>query len=287
MKGSPFNWLPFGDKAVALDFLYSVLLLMILIGMRMLLVRAIMRNPKLPLDFRRRWMIGLRNAMVVVFLIGMVFIWAHELRTLAVSLIAAAVALVLATKELILCVSGAVLRAGSGAFQVGHRIQIGGHRGIVQDQNLFSTTLLEIGPGTHSHIFTGRSVVFPNSLLFTTPLVNETFMKEYVFHVITVPLMPTDDWKAAEQALLEAARAECAAFLEEARAHMQQLQERNLLETPTVEPRVILQLPDPERVNLVLRIPAPAMARSRIEQAILRRYLSSRATAALTKPSIP
>ena len=87
--------------------------------------------------------------------------------------------------------------------------------------------------------------------------------------------------------VLEAARAECAPFLEEARAHMLQLQEKNLLEAPTVEPRVILQIPDPERVALVLRIPVPGMARSRVEQAILRRYLSARTPASPINTAMP
>ncbi len=269
------RWFPNVDRAVGLDALYSAILLLTLLILRTLVARAITRSERLPLEVKRRWMSTTRNVVLLTFLVGLIFIWGHELRTFAVSLIAVAVALVLATKELILCVSGAALRAGGSAYEVGHRVQISGHRGVVLDQNLFATTLLEIGPGTGSHIFTGRSVVFPNSLLFTMPLINETFMKDYVFHIITVPLKAEDDWKAAEKALLDAAQVECAPFLEEARKHMRQLETKNLLEAPTVEPRVILQLPEPGRINLVLRVPAPGMARSRVEQAILRRFLTT------------
>lgn len=260
---------------MGLDALYSGILLLTLLVLRALIVRAITHNQRLSMEVKRRWMGTLRNVVVLTFIVGLIFIWGHELRTFAVSLIAVAVALVLATKELILCLSGAALRAGGNAYEVGHRIQIGGHRGVVLDQNLFTTTLLEIGPGVSSHIFTGRSVVFPNSLLFSMPLINETFMKDYVFHVITVPLKTGDDWKAAEKALLDAAQIECAPFLEDARKHMRQLEAKNLLEAPTIEPRVILQLADPGRINLVLRVPAPGMARSRVEQAVLRRFLAA------------
>ena len=269
------RWLPNVDRAVGLDALYSGILLLTLLALRALILRAITRNPRLSMEVKRRWMGTLRNVVALTFIVGLIFIWGHELRTFAVSLIAVAVALVLATKELILCLSGAALRAGGSAYDIGHRIQISGHRGVVLDQNLFATTLLEIGPGASSHIFTGRSVVFPNSLLFTTPLINETFMKDYVFHLITVPLSKSDDWKAAEKALLDAAHIECAPFLEEARKHMRQLEAKNLLEAPTIEPRVILQLPEPDRITLVLRVPTPGMARSRVEQAVLRRFLAA------------
>jgi hypothetical protein len=56
---------------------------------------------------------------------------------------------------------------------------------------------------------------------------------------------------------------------------LKQLEQTNLLESPSPEPRITLQLPEPGLIHLVLRFPAPDRGRSRIEQAILRRYLAS------------
>lgn len=47
------------------------------------------------------------------------------------------------------------------------------------------------------------------------------------------------------------------------------------LEAPSPEPRVTIQLPEAGHVHLVLRFPAPDHGRSRVEQAILLRYLVS------------
>ncbi|MSR24457.1 MAG: hypothetical protein EXR96_05140 [Nitrospiraceae bacterium] len=44
-----------------------------------------------------------------------------------------------------------------------------------------------------------RAIVFPNSLLLAHPLINETYMKEYIVHTMTIPLAVTDDWQAAEK----------------------------------------------------------------------------------------
>jgi hypothetical protein len=81
-------------------------------------------------------------------------------------------------------------------------------------------------------------------------------------------------WQQAEQALLNAARAECAPFMEEAGLQMKLLEQTNLLEAPSPDPRITIQLPEPGKMQFVLRFPAPDRGRSRIEQAILRRYLS-------------
>jgi small-conductance mechanosensitive channel len=267
------TWLPFSNSVILPDMVKSLILLtMILIG-KLVLMRAVTHSTSLTVETKRRWVLMIRNVVAAVFVIGLAFIWAHELSTFAVSLVAIAVALVLATKELILCLSGTVLRAGSNAYTLGDRIEIGGTRGNVIDQNLLATTVLEIGPGHSSSQYTGRAVVFPNSLLLGHPVVNETFMKEYLVQVLTIPLTMEDDWQAAEKLLLEISLSECRPFMEEARVHMKQLEGKAWLDAPSVEPRVSIYLPEPGRIDLLLRIPSPAHRTSRLEQAILRRFM--------------
>lgn len=160
-------------------------------------------------------------------------------------------------------------------YSVGDRIQIAGYRGVVLDHDIFATKLLEIGPGVSSHLYTGRVTVFPNSLLFTNALIKENPGQEYGLYTLTIPLRPEEDWQEGERRLLDAARAECTPFMPEASRQMKLLEQTNLLEAPSPEPRITIQLSEPGRVHLVLRFPAPDRGRSRIEQAILRRFLSA------------
>jgi hypothetical protein len=55
---------------------------------------------------------------------------------------------------------------------------------------------------------------------------------------------------------------------------MERLENKHGLDSPTVAPRVTLQIPEPGKINLLLRIPTPARRIGRLEQAILRRFLS-------------
>ena len=272
------SWLPHIDSSVVLDGLTSLLLLLSLLILRTLIVRAIAKNPTLSMEAKRRWVVSVRNTMVFVLLVGLVVIWAHELQAFTVSLVALAAALVLATKELLLCWSGAALRVGGKVYSVGDRIQIAGHRGVVLDHDIFATKLLEIGPGQASHLYTGRVMVFPNSLLFTNALVKENPGQEYGLYLLMIPLRDKDDWRDAERHLLDAAKAECSSYMEEAGRHMKLLEQTNLLEAPSPEPRITIQLSETGYIQLVLRFPAPDRGRSRIEQAILRRYLTAAAT---------
>jgi hypothetical protein len=236
------------DSAVVLDILKSLIVLIALLITRTLVVRWISRNPTLSMEAKRRWVVTTRNWIVFAFLIGLVSIWAHEL-------------------------SGAALRVGGKVYTVGDRVQIAGHRGVVLDHDVFATKLLEIGPGQTAHLYTGRVTIFPNSLLFSHPLVKENPDQEYGLYTLAVPIKIDNDWQRAEQTLLKAAKEECAPFMEEAVRQMKLLEQTNLLEAPSPEPRITIQLLEPGKMQLVLRFPAPDRGRSRIEQAILRRYL--------------
>lgn len=244
-------------------------------------------------ELRRRWLVNSRNGLLLLLLLGLVMIWADELRALALSIVAIAVAFVVATKELILCVIGSVLKTGAGAFSLGDRIQVKDFRGDVIDQHLLVTTILEVGPGKLTHQRTGRKIVIPNALFVSEPVINESFTHEFVYHVFTVPFKREDDWQAASEAFLASAQRHCAGYLDQARRHMQRVNVKSGLETPSVEPRVTLQVPTAGEVHLIVRLPTRAGERGYIEQSILHEVLSgsdfhkNAATEAVPAPQTP
>lgn len=256
----------FHEAASSAVLLISVLLVLSLI-------RRAIRGSRIPADVRRRWLVRSRNATLVGLLVGLVIIWGTEMRSLALSLAAVAAAIAIATKEVLLCVGGAFVRTSSRAFDLGDRIEVAGVRGDVIDLGALTTTVLEVGPG-HSNR-TGRAVVVPNSAFLSQPVVNETPSGDYLLVTLAVPVSREADWRSAERALLAAAQQECAAFLEEARAHLGRTAAHKGLEPSTVDARVSLRLADPARIDLLVRFPAPVAQRNRVEQSILRRYLET------------
>ena len=265
-------FLGFDDQELWRNFA-SLFLLFAMLLLRFGASRAIFRIESVSIEQRRRWMVTLRNAAFFLFGFGLLIIWAEQVRTWAISLVAVAAALVLATKELILCVSGAVMRTLSRPFSVGDRIEINGVRGDVVDMTLLTTSILEIGPGVQNHQRTGRAITLPNSLLLSFPAINESYLDDFVLHVFSVPLLQDDQWEDAERALLEAAQAECASFISEAHERNRELERKHGFDTPSMEPRVTLRIPAANQLELVVRIPCPSRQKGALEQAILRRYL--------------
>lgn len=266
------SWRVFTGDSIIQNVAATAALVLTILALRLVLRRWVLRHVTQP-ELRLRWLANIRNGLLLALVLGLVPIWVQELRTFAVSIAAVAAAFVLATKELIQCVSGAVLRATGNVFSIGDRIEIGNHRGDVIDYTVLTTTILEIGPGRSFHMHTGRTITFPNSILLTTPVVNESSMEQYLVHVFSVPLRADEDWRRAERVLLEAAMAECGPFLEEARRHMERLEETHGFSSPSPYPRVAVQIADPGTVNLLVRVPAPVGRQGRVEQAILRRFL--------------
>lgn len=265
------NW----DLLLNEDFL-KVVETAVFIGIALLLrhlaIRAILHNaPKG--EVRRRWIVSVRNLTFVVLLFVVLAIWSGAIVPYATALLAVAVASVIATKEIIHCLLGSVLRTVGNTYSIGDRIEIGLHRGDVIDITALTTTLLEVGPGKASHLRTGRTIVLPNSKLTDTYVINESNMQHYVVHYFSVPVPARTDWKDSEQILLAAAETQCASYIESARDHMAELERKHGLEGLPLRPRVFVEIPDSDKINLVVRIPTPVGAQGRLEQAVLRRYL--------------
>jgi len=256
-------------------------LVLALLVFRAIAVRAILANEKLSKEVRRRWLVQIRMAVFLLLVLGLVMIWTEELRLFAVSIFAVAVAAVIATKELIQCVTGALFQTGGKAFKIGDRIEISGIRGDVIDHNLMTTTVMEIG----LHQVTGRAVVLPNSVFLGKPLVNESYTHDFVLHSFKVPLKMDAAWQNAEQDLLTAAKEECASFLGEARRHFARFTRYEGLAALGVDPRINVAVPKSGELELVVRVAVPARRKGRIEQAILRRYLTLTAERAAAKES--
>lgn len=157
------------EELLTSDALASAALIAILLLARLIAGRALRQPDNLSPQATRRWTANVRNLLLLVAVIGLIMIWAPQLRTFALSLTAVAVALVVATKELILCLSGSALRTFTRAYSVGDFVEIGTTRGEVADYNLMATSILEFESHDGSIQPTGRRVIIPHSLLFTTP----------------------------------------------------------------------------------------------------------------------
>jgi small-conductance mechanosensitive channel len=267
------GFLPQISDTMILDVVTTILLLLGVIFFKVILVRLFTTQDRIPFEIRKRRVIHIRNIMTFLFIIGVVLIWSKELLALALTFVALAFAIVFSFKEVISSANWEIFRATTNAYTVGDYIEINEMRGVVLDHNFLSTTIQELGPGKSSNQFSGRSITIPNSTFFTAPLINETFMKDYVLHTLTIPMTVDDDWRRAEKTLLEAANEECSEYLDLAKHHFNSLSRKLNISPSAVDPRIAIEIPEPDMLNLILRFPTPFAGKWVKEQAILRKFL--------------
>lgn len=263
----------FARSTIGQSIVATIVLMILAIVARTVVLRLVTRSAKLPTDMRRRWIVNIRGVTFLILFIGVVLIWAAELRTVALSLFAIAAAIVIATKELIACITGSAIRAGGQSYTIGDRIEINGLRGEVIDRNLVATRMFELGPAPNGHQYTGRVVSFPNSLLTLHPVLNERMVDGYTLHNIHIELKHSEKIPELEQALLDAGRHVCEPYLEAARSHMKRLEESDAMFSPDVTPRVTVRWVNSETVELILRLPVRAGRKARTQQKVLRFFL--------------
>ena len=253
-------------RVALVDLAASAALVLLLLLIRVVAGHAIRRRTDAAPHLQRRWTANLRNLLLVLALIGLVLIWAPQLRTLALSLTAVAVAVVIATKELILCFSGAVMRTSTRSFAVGDWIEIAGTRGEVVDHNLFVTTIHEFEPG--SFAYNGRTAVLPNSIFLNQPMRNDSLMRDHGFRSFALTLDPVFD-VCAERAAIEAiVRRHHAPLAEEAAKASAAIQRRFLLDLMDVQVRVTLSTTELAKIRIGVTLFCPTRRADALENDI-------------------
>jgi small-conductance mechanosensitive channel len=212
----------------------------------------------------------IKNIVGGICLLLIATIWATTIAGVALSLAAVAGALLLVSKEFLANILGSALLAISRPYRVGDFIDIDHTRGRVLDTDLMVTKLAETLEG---HQLTGRIAVLPNSLLLTRPVKNLTATGAYVVNLLNVVVERNEDLLFLETALLSAARDVCTPWLAEANQHLQHMESIELIDLPSAEPRVLVQLNCAEESTLSLRYACRPNDRVKVEQEILRRYL--------------
>ena len=253
----------------------SALLLLAIVISWIFISGVVLKRAELSATERRRWRSAVRAVFVLSLIVGLLYVWAPELRTFALSIVAFAVAIVIATKELILCFTGGLYRMATAASKIGDRVQVGTHRGEIVDQTLLAMTLQELSSHDHADTFTGHRVVVPNSVLLSSPVINESDTGGFSLREVAVPVAPHADIEQVEAQLLAVAQAALAPLKPKTEQFWARLNDLVEATAHDVGPTVSVRIEDHDKVSLVVHCFAPSSDWPAIRNKILSDYLSS------------
>ncbi len=270
-------------QALAQTEMGRIVATLIALIITILLVKLIQKHARantgsiLELSRRRSNFVLLKNLVLLTALILIIAIWASKIAGAALSLAAVAGAMLIVSKEFLSNLLGSTFLTVSRLYRIGDFIELDGISGRVIDTDLLATTLSETQDGSQ---LTSRTVTLPHSLLLTKPVRNLTATGTYVIHLLKIVAEPSEDLIFLESALLKAALEVCGPWMPEADAHLLRIESRDMVDLPSAEPKVILQLDNVKHATLSLRYACRPNERVKVEQAILRRYLQYRTVTA-------
>jgi len=183
----------------------TLLVILIIILLRYLILFLLHRQIK---DVRRRyhWRKSITYVLTFlsIFLIGRIWFQGFQSAATFLGIFAAGVAIAL--QDLLVNLAGwFFIIMWRRPFDVGDRIEIGGHAGDVIDKRLFMFTLMEIGKWVDADQSTGRVIHLPNGMIFKNPLANYSQGFYYIWNEIPVLVTFESNWEKAKEILLKIA----------------------------------------------------------------------------------
>lgn len=264
----------FTQQPLRADILASLLLLPAIWLLRELLVRLhFRRHPDLDIEGKRRVLVSSRNLSLLLFIFGLFAVWAAQIQTFALSMVALAAATVLATKELIMCLLGSLLRFSTRQYSVGDYITVNHMRGRVVDINLFNTLMMQIGPHELIGQLSGKTISFPNSLLLANAVERDNTLGAYVVHTLDIPVPIHLDSDRIIPVLERVLHEACDPYLEQMAQYFEAVQVQTMFITPAAVPRVNRVPHDDKVYHIVVRFASPLPKRLEIQQAVLDAYI--------------
>src|SRR6266540_4277474 len=188
------------SPAVQMHLLVSVIAIAGLWLLQKIVLALVYRRVTDPYT-RYRW----RKATTYVFIVAGILLvgreWFSGFKTLATFLGLVSAGIAIALKDPLTNLAGWAFIVSRRPFDVGDRIEIGGHKGDVIDVHLFQFTLNEIGGWVDADQSTGRIVHLPNQLVFTEAVANYDKGFKYVWNEVPVLVTYESNWKKAKEIL--------------------------------------------------------------------------------------
>lgn len=271
---------------VGIKLAYTIGLILVLMALRWIarfLLRKLFTGARN--DTLRFWSRQVINLVTTaVFIAGVLSIWFDQPSKLVTGLGLFSAGLAFALQQVILSIAGYLLILRGDIFTVGDRIEMGGVRGDVIGLGFIRTTILEMGrsPGedegngswVRSRQYTGRIVTVSNGSLFTEPVYNYTRDFPFLWEEIMVPIPYTDDRRAAEQILMDAAQRHTVDIDRVNAEVLQRMQRRYIMPATDLEPAVFLRMTD-NWIELTVRFAVPATGIRKIKSDMTREILDA------------
>ena len=134
-----------------------------------------------------------RAIISFIVIIAIISTWVKDLSILIVAIGLFSAGLVFSLRDPLTSIVGWLSIITLRPFKTGDRIKVNENEGDVIDFDIFYTYIMEIGAWTKANLYTGRIIVVPNSILFTSGIINYSKDFSYLWDNITITVDYRED----------------------------------------------------------------------------------------------
>lgn len=227
---------------------------------------------------------GISIVIFIIAVLGVLSIWFDNPTRLATGVGLVGAGLAFALQKVVTSFAGYIVILRGRTFSVGDRISMGNVRGDVIALNFIQTVIMEMGeppavqsddPGmwVQSRQYSGRIVIVSNAEIFEKPVYNYTRDFPYIWEEMHIPISYKDDYRKAEQIMLEAVRRNTMDIANLAQPELDRLKKKFFIEAADIPPRVFLRITD-NWIELAIRFLCHTHEIRRLKDRISREMLS-------------
>jgi small-conductance mechanosensitive channel len=209
---------------------------------------------------------GVSLVVAGILILGILSIWFDNPARLAAFLGLVGAGVAFALQRVITAVAGYFVILRGKTFNVGDRILMGGVRGDVVGLSFMQTRIMEMGQSpreesdkkswVRSRQFTGRIVTVTNDKVFDEPVFNYTHEFAYLWDEISVPVLYSSDYAAAEKCLLAAAAKHALSREKIGEEELKRLEQRFGIDVGEIDPAVFWRITE-DWLELTVRFLGP------------------------------
>lgn len=161
------------------DIIYSIFMVFFSSVLYYFLKFTIQKNGW-SIEKKRKHLATIRNTIILISVLFMLFIWSGHLKTFIFSAAAIFSALLVIFRELILSIVGTVV--SNKNFYVGDYIEYDGRRGLIMDKTLFTTKIMVINSDLD------ETLSFPNMLYLSSRIINIPKFGMYIMNELFISI---------------------------------------------------------------------------------------------------
>ncbi len=243
----------------------STLIVVVLLMLFSAIIRSQIRTRLRGAPNRRMLLMLVRNFVLVLGGLFILFIWLGAGGDMAVALGIVGAVVAFASQEVIGSFAGYLIIVSTNLYRIGDRVRVGDVVGDVVDLNLMRTTMMEIGAWVNADQYSGRLVSVSNRNALITPIYNYTKYNEYLWDEIMLPIPYTDNWRRAVEIVLTEGEEYSSEFQGMAQSAFDALARRYPIEATEVKSTVYLRMTD-NWIELTLRYVVEARRRREVQE---------------------